>query len=314
MLRWSIRAAVSGVVVAILLAVIPFHAVVDSLKQLSPLVGFASLALLFSGHFLNAIKLRLLLGDVDASHGGSRGLTAACVRAQFAGLIANIGLPGLAGGDLVRAAYLAPITGIARVAVASFVDRVIDTLMIVALIAVALPLAGLPPGIAGAAERAGLWIGGGIVLMAIVGAIALRLRRFAGIAASLSQAWTSLKARPSALAGALVISLVVQTTFVMTNLWMARQVGVKTSLAAWFVAWPLSKLVAVLPISLGGIGVREAVLVACLAPYGAEREAVLASGFLWQALYLVTALLGLGFTHLLPRPLPPSNEPSVERA
>ena len=133
-----IRAAVSGVVVAILLAVIPFHAVVDSLKQLSPLVGFASLALLFGGHFLNAIKLRLLLGNADGPH-GAHGLTSACVRAQYAGLVANMGLPGLAGGDLVRAAYLAPITGIARVAVASFVDRAIDTLMIVALIAALVP-------------------------------------------------------------------------------------------------------------------------------------------------------------------------------
>ena len=45
----------------------------------------------------------------------------------------------------------------------------------------------------------------------------------------------------------------------MTNVWLARQVGVTTALAAWFVAWPLSKLIAILPISLGG------------APFDADR-------------------------------------------
>ena len=79
------------------------------------------------------------------------------------------------------------------------------------------------------------------------------------------------------------------------------EVGVTTALAAWFVAWPLSKLIAVLPISLGGIGVREAALVSLLAPYGAPREAVLASGILWQAVLIVTGLAGLVVTQLLPR-------------
>jgi len=107
------------------------------------------------------------------------------------------------------------------------------------------------------------------------------------------EAWTTLTSRGSTLAGAVTISLVVQSAFVMTNVWLARQVGVTTGLAPWFVAWPLSKLIAILPISLGGIGVREAALVSLLAPYGAPREAVLASGILWQAVLIVTGLVGL---------------------
>jgi glycosyltransferase 2 family protein len=98
------------------------------------------------------------------------------------------------------------------------------------------------------------------------------------------------------------ISFVVQSAFVLTNVWLARQVGVETPLVAWFVAWPMSKLIAVLPISLGGIGVREAALVSLLVPYGgAPREAVLASGILWQAVLAVTGLVGLIVTQMLPR-------------
>jgi uncharacterized membrane protein YbhN (UPF0104 family) len=259
--------------------------VLDALRRTSVGTWSASVAIFFAGHYLNAMKLRLLLGP-------SPGLTSACVRAQYAGLVANLGLPGLAGGDLVRAAYLAPLTGLKRVAFASVADRLIDTGTVIVLVAVALPVAGMPPGIAGVVEHAGLWAGAGFLAVLLAAVVVLRMRRFSGLAQQIGQAWTALKTRREALAGAVVISLVVQASFVMTNVWLARHVGVRTGLAAWFVAWPLSKLVAVLPISLGGIGVREAALVSLLAPYGAPREAVLASGILWQAVLIVTGLVG----------------------
>jgi uncharacterized membrane protein YbhN (UPF0104 family) len=294
MARWLIRAGVSGVVVAILLFLIPIEAVVDALRRTSVWTWSISVVIFFAGHYLNALKLRLLLGP-------GPGLTAACLRAQYAGLVANLGLPGLAGGDLVRAAYLIPMTGLKRAASASVADRLIDTVTVLALVVVALPIAGMPPAIANVALSAGVWLAAGAAGALLAAVIVLRSQRFADVAGNISEAWTTLVTRRSALAGAVVISLVVQSAFVMTNVWLARQVGVTTGLAAWFVAWPLSKLVAVLPISLGGIGVREAALVSLLAPYGAPREAVLASGILWQAVLIVTGLAGLIITQMWPR-------------
>jgi uncharacterized membrane protein YbhN (UPF0104 family) len=292
--RWVIRAAVSAVVVTILLMVIPLRSVLDALGRISMWTWLSSLCIFFAGHYLNAVKLRLLIG-------AKRVPLTACVRAQYAGLVANLGLPGLAGGDLVRAAYLARTAGTRRVALASVADRLIDTLTIVVLIAVALPIAGVPPAIAGLVTSAGWWILGAAIGAAALGALVIRLRKHAAIAAKIEPVWSELRARRFAVGGAVLLSLLVQSAFVMTNVWLARQVGVTTGLAAWFVAWPLSKLIAVLPISLGGIGVREAALVSLLAPYGAPREAVLASGILWQAVLIVTGLAGLLLTQLLPR-------------
>lgn len=297
MRRWLIRAAISGVVVAILLSIIPFASVMDALGRVSVWTWTASVAIFFAGHYLNAIKLRLLLGHEPTD----AGLTSACVRAQYAGLVANLGLPGLAGGDLVRAAYLSPITGLKRVAIASIADRLIDTGTVMVLVAIALPIAGMPPAIAGVVEHAGLWIAAAVLAALIVGFVVVRLRMFASVTRKIGEAWSALASRKPAVAGAIVISLAVQAAFVMTNVWLAQQVGVTTALAAWFVAWPLSKLIAVLPISLGGIGVREAALVSLLAPYGAPREAVLASGILWQAVLIVTGLAGLVITQMLPQ-------------
>jgi len=301
-LRWLIRAAVSVAVAAILLTVVPIDAVIDALRRISVWTWSASVVVFFAGHYLNAVKLRLLLGPAP-------GLLPACVRAQYAGLAANLGLPGLAGGDFVRAAYLVPACGVQRVALASVADRAIDTGTVVLLVAVALPIAGMPPAIADIV-RHGLWLAVIVAAAAIAGVLLLRLRRFAALAGRLSEARRAIAARRGAVAGACVISLVVQSAFVMTNVWLARQVGVSTALATWFVAWPLSKLVAVLPISLGGIGVREAALVSLLAPYGAPREAVLASGILWQAVLIVTGLAGLVITQIVRRAAPAPTSPA----
>ena len=294
MTRWLIRAGVSGVVVAILLWLIPVGAVIDALRRTSVWTWSASVAIFFAGHYLNAVKLRLLLGP-------GPGLTGACVRAQYAGLVANLGLPGLAGGDIVRAAYLVPFTGLKRAATASIADRLIDTFTLLTFIAVALATTGMPPEIADVMRNAGVWVIAGTVIALIVGVIVIRLPRFAGVVRTITDAWKEMMTRSSAIGGAALISLVVQSAFVMTNVWLAREVGVSTGLGAWFVAWPLSKLIAILPFSLGGIGVSEAALVSLMALYGAPREAVLASGILWQAVLLVTGVVGLLVTQMWPR-------------
>jgi uncharacterized membrane protein YbhN (UPF0104 family) len=290
MIRWLIRTAISLVVVAVLLAFIPIGAVVDALRRTNPLVWMASLVVFFAGHYVNALKLRLLLGPSSLPISLS-------VRAQYAGLVANLGLPGLAGGDLVRAAYLVPTLGATRVAIASVADRVIDTATVMTLVLVALPFAGVPPALRGVIEQGGWWIGG-IGAAGLAGGVGLLwLRPHRKIAKTLDEARAALHARRGAIAGAAAMSLLVQAAFVMTNVWLAREVGVTTGIAAWFVAWPLSKLIAILPISLGGLGVREAALVSLLAPYGAPRDAVLASGILWQAVLAISGLAGLLVTH-----------------
>ncbi len=297
MSSWVLRAAVSVTVAAVLLMFIPLDAVLEALVRVSLWTWGVSLAIFFAGHYLNALKLRLLLGPHSIS-------VSTCVQAQYAGLAANLSLPGVAGGDLVRGAYLVPTLGTRRVALASIADRVVDTLTLLLLAAVALPIAGMPPAIAGIVRSSGWWL----VLVALgallVTAAVVRFRKHAALLQKLVQIWVDVTAKPSALAGAAAISLLVQAAFVMTNVWLARQVGVATTMAAWFVAWPLSKLIAILPISLGGIGVREAALVSLMAPYGAAREAVLASGILWQTVLTVSGLAGLLVTQLLRKSTP----------
>lgn len=299
MLRWLIRVAVSATVVALLVKIVPLPTIVDALGRVSVWAWLVSVVVFFLGHYCNAMKLRLLLGHQSVP-------LSACVRAQYVGLVANLGLPGLAGGDLARGVYLAPVVGTRRVALASAADRMIDTLAVVTMVAAAVSIAGAPPALRVLTERVVWWVVGPGAVALVVAVVLLTVKKRDAIASQLTRRAKQLRAFQAAALGAFAISLLVQAAFVLTNMWLARQVGVTTGASAWFVAWPLAKLVAVLPISLGGIGVREAALVSLLAPYGAPREAVLASGILWQGVLVVTGLVGLLFTQLLPRPVVPA--------
>jgi uncharacterized membrane protein YbhN (UPF0104 family) len=72
---------------------------------------------------------------------------------------------------------------------------------------------------------------------------------------------------------------------------LAISCGLALPLRVWLFAWPLAKLAAVLPLTQGGIGVREAALVALLAPFGAPGALVLASGLVWEGIVISGGLL-----------------------
>ena len=307
MTRWWVRALVSAAVAAVLLTFIPIGEVWASMRQVRPWVWLAAVGVFVTGHAANAMKLRLFIGPRAVPAGP-------CLQAHFAGLAANLGLPGVAGGDFVRAAYLVPAAGATRVAVGSVADRVLDTVVLGVVVAVALPLAGLPPALAGLVWSGGWWLAVGLAGAAALGVVAWRLVDRSGRLPQLRQAGADLGARPGAVALAFLISLSVQSAFVLTNVWLAREVGVATAIAAWFVAWPGSKLSAILPISLGGIGVREATLVFLLVPYGAPPDGVLAAGILWEGVLITGGLGGLLVTQIARRQARSAPDGSPERS
>jgi len=90
----------------------------------------------------------------------------------------------------------------------------------------------------------------------------------------------------------LALSLLVQCAFVVATIGFANAAEVHVPVAAWFFAWPLSKLIATLPISIAGLGVREASLAGLLVPFGAPAAAIVGVGLLWQTIQFSGALLG----------------------
>ena len=68
--------------------------------------------------------------------------------------------------------------------------------------------------------------------------------------------------------------------------------GLDIPWTAWAAVYPVTALVGLLPISLGGVGPREAAYVYLISLFNISREAALAFGIMWFSLVFANGLLG----------------------
>jgi uncharacterized membrane protein YbhN (UPF0104 family) len=93
----------------------------------------------------------------------------------------------------------------------------------------------------------------------------------------------------------------IQATFILLNALLAISCGLFEPFRVWLFAWPLAKIAALLPLTQGGMGIREAVLVALLLPFGATAPLVLAAGLVWEGIIIAGGLISGLIAFLLRR-------------
>lgn len=292
-LGWIARLAVSVAVLVVIFHFLPLQDVLATIRKIEFTDWLATLAVFLVGHVVSAAKWSLL---IDAGTGFR-----AVLKAHFAGLVANLSLPGVAGGDVVRAAVLYPRSkDKARLALGSLVDRVIDTvgLLLIAACGLLVALHDVKSG-----PQLLAWVGILLFLFCVGGFLVVRYHRviLRWLPASGWVRWVSerlsattivMAKQRGRLASCLVLSILVQSAFIAATIGLARAAGVMVPAAAWYFAWPLSKLIATLPIAIAGIGVREASLAGFLTPFGASAAAIVGIGLLWQTVQLAGGLIG----------------------
>ncbi len=289
--KWAVRAGGSALALALIFWFLPKEAILDGFRRLTPATFFGVFVAFLACHVAAAFKWWMLM-DRALPFGPA-------LRAHFAGLAANLALPGAAGGDAVRAgmAHVALKDG-PKVAAAAVGDRLIDMVGLagLSLLGLAFLARGGSPALAW--TMAGIIIGGAVVALFVFPTLARWLwGRYPdlparGLALRLADAFGALGRRPALLLFSLVLSAAIQSVLIWLSVRLAVPVGVNVPLAAWFFAWPLAKIIATLPISLGGLGVRESSLAALLVPFGAAAPQVVASGLAWQAILYLTGALG----------------------
>ncbi|MDZ4761878.1 MAG: lysylphosphatidylglycerol synthase transmembrane domain-containing protein [Alphaproteobacteria bacterium] len=278
---------------AILFFVIPLNEVWASLVKVNPLVWLGVFVGYLAGHTLAAAKWRALIGEPIPYW--------TALKAHFAGLAASLALPGVAGGDVVRAVVMmrAKVRK-ADLVLASLVDRVIDSVTLLAISAIGLAMLGAQAGLHDS------WVYIATVGVAIIGfasvmmlqpiASFIRTIKAGGSAgrlfALLSEALGRMAGRKTTILVCVVMSIVIQTAFAMLNAALSASIGGPDSVALWLFAWPLAKLIATLPISIGGLGVREAGLSGLMAPFSPTTAPVIAASLLWQTIVVAGGLLG----------------------
>lgn len=202
----------------------------------------------------------------------------------FAGMFLNIFLPGALGGDVYRVYRVAKITSDSEGALVSvFLERFTGLAALSALAVV-----GLPP----AFQLIGRWdiiliffscvgaLVSGVLL--IVSPQLLRIAepilhklRLEGIAARFAKIQLLLRQfaqHRKALMSSMVLSLILQFGIVYYHYFIAQQLGISVSFLALLVFIPIVVVVTLLPISLGGLGLKEGLWVYLFSRIGLSVE------------------------------------------
>ena len=311
--RWIVRLAASVVLLAVLFQIVPWSEVRTHASRLPFPTWLAILAIFVAGHALGVMKWRALVNACRA-----RVPLRAAVRAYFAGLFANLYLPSIIGGDVLRGALIGRGSGRPEAALlGGIADRLLDIATMGLLVGGGLLAVRTSiPGAGGQAATA-------LVIVGVIGAalfLPLAVRRplkswprkaRRPIGRSLV-ALRRLSRSPGSAAFAMLLSIGIQSLFVLLNAWIGRSIGIDVPLGVWFIAWPLAKLVALLPVSIGGLVVREAALAGVLNQFGVPIALGTVAGLLWQTVNFSGGLLGglIWWALGLVRPLP-VNGPGV---
>lgn len=294
-----IKVGVSATLLALIFILLPWAKVWAALRQLPPQVWLGVWVCFGLGHVLGVMKWRLF---VNAGRASLRfGDATQC---YAAGLFANLCLPSIVGGDVLRMAMAGKFSRRPEAALwGGVLDRLTDVTALAILVAVGGVLArdALPGWGAQVLTVA-------LVLLLLISLIILpfvlrrpiawwphRLRR--PVARSLV-AIRRMGRRPSIAVAGLGLSLSIQGGFVLLNAWLGHHIGVQVPLSVWFLTWPLAKVASLMPISLGGLAVREASLAALLAPFGVPLALGVLASLLWQSV-LIAGGLGGGLVWLI---------------
>jgi uncharacterized protein (TIRG00374 family) len=299
-LRWLAALVVLG----ILFHFLPLHLLGEAIQRV-PLTRFLAVLLGYLlAHAVGIAKWRMV---VNAA--GARLDYSTSAQCYAGGLFATLFLPSIIGGDVVRLAVgLRRSPNPAAVLAGNVADRFLDMTAQVGLVLLGIILLpGSLPTTLKFEVRKGIFILGGMLLGLVVLILLFyrpilrgRSVRFRRRLARLRHALRASSRRPHILFFGWVLGTAIQSTFLTLTARLAISCGLFLPLRVWFFAWPLAKLAALLPLTQGGIGVREAALVGLLSPFGAPAHLVLAAGLVWEGVVIVGGLIA-GFTAFLLR-------------
>jgi uncharacterized protein (TIRG00374 family) len=267
-------------------------------------------------YFLGAVLLYVVLQVASslrwrllAQAQGFDGSLFRYVAYYFIGMFFNLALPTSVGGDVVRVWYLAgqegsgPVAGRRLAALVSVLaERVNGVVVLVALVCVSALFCPIP------LKAWIIWTVVGIATLTILGLVTVPAVRalfamFPRLAASPKLAhlrrvvdggWSYCH-QPGVLLAATLLSVIVQVGNVVIGYLIGQALELPVPALYYGLIVPLVALLALLPVSVNGMGLREAGFVVLFAPLGIHEAEAVTCGFLIFAVAAVVSLGGVGF-------------------
>lgn len=302
-----LRALVSAAVLALLLLTVNLRQLVDTLSQVAIGLLLLATAIFLISNMASVFKWRLIVRAQQDS--------ASCYYLTtlfYIGLFFNNFLPSNVGGDVVKAYKLGQATGRPAEAAGSVVmDRASSTFALlfiaavlaifqlkllgtkVALLILLMLVFSLALIIFFASERAARVLGS--VPFFRINPFGLR-RHFKDFYYSLH----GFKKQKPVLTAVMFVSLIYQSLNILTIYILALSLGIDIPILYYFLFIPIVLAVAMMPISLNGLGVREGAWVLLFGQVGVPAARALSMSVLSFLVITVVSLAG-GFLYLFGR-------------
>jgi hypothetical protein len=285
---FTIRAGLGVAVVAALLWHYDARPVFRILSRERPECFAAAVAIYLGGQFLCAYRWQLLaeMLKVYATFWEFVAYT-------FLGMFTNLFVPGLLGGDAARAIYLGrPRNRLGEAVASVVVDRAVGLVglfWLAAASAIFLNYAPLPRSV--------------ITPTILVGALAL----FGYLGSPLIARLIPVMPRPIRRAGGMVapylhhperllipitLSIALQMALAVGQYALAVGLGMNTPLSLFLLCVPIANVVASLPLTLNGLGIRESAYLVLFGMAGMGKDDAIALGLLWFAAMVISGLTG----------------------
>jgi len=290
-----LKIIVTGVLLWWLSQYFNYQQIRESLREVDPGLILLAVGLHILSYMVGGVRwwllFRHLVGPVSLRQ---------IMPSYYLGVFFNNILPSAYGGDLARSArlYVSGMSGSALVG-SALIDRILGLVSVVMMGGIALIL--MPPGLA---NRFAWPVLGATFLGLVFAFILFVLPDWVKIVdRGLGQRWPRIhavlscfpkyRAAPKLLLIAFGLSVLNQALVVIVFLLLAPAVGIDVPVLRFVVILMLVFLVASLPISLGGLGPREGVLMALLLPLGVDSSLVLTLSIVYLFVLWCAAMPGV---------------------
>ena len=300
--RWKllVKLAVSVGLLLYLMRRVDFGQILRQFARSDPLLLIAALLVYLIGQVLSAVKWARLARAVGFHEPLPR-----FVAYYLIGMFFNAFGFGTVGGDVVRALYLARGGGRRALALNTVVaDRVSGLLVLLAVALVALIVFhqyGLPPAVYwGVIALASALLGGWRLLPHVLPRLLPadnRLRRL--VERDLAPYWNDGRL----LLDVGTVSAIFHLSQIGVLLILTHALGLAVPWSYCFIFGPLVNVMAAIPVSLNGLGVREGGYVYFLSHIGVARESAVAFALTWFAVVMLAGVVG-GVVYLVHRQPP----------
>jgi uncharacterized membrane protein YbhN (UPF0104 family) len=287
---FGIKAVVSAAALTLVLRSVDLASTLQSLAASRKGLWAAGLAFLFLSQVISTVRWRILLRPLGFDLPWKRVL-----KVYFSGMFFSLFLPTVVGGDGIKTFYVA--SDWRRVPAALY------TLLADRSLGLAAMMAYVPLGLPVVWAHWPRWLALAVLAFtASIYLLLLLLPRVSGPVLRISKKLREVPRdrlfvyweQPGPAIKGWLISLIVHLCVILSHVMLAASLGLDLPAATWAIIYPATAVVAFLPISLSGVGPREAAYVYLLGLSGIPREEALSLGIMWLSIVIINGLVGGG--------------------